>query len=116
LQDKTRREFVGGSQGVSVRVMSGVYYRVSAFKGRPVEHSERVLVDTGLVVIADRNIYFVGPTKSVRIPYAKIVSFERFSNGVGLMRDAATAKPQIFVTGDGWFTYNLVTNLSRLRA
>jgi hypothetical protein len=116
LEDKTRREFVGGSKGVSVRVMSGVYYRVGAFKGHAEEHTERVLVDTGLVVVTDRNIYFAGPKKSLRIPYAKIVSFERFSNGVGLMRDAATAKAQIFVTGDGWFTYNLVTNLSRLRA
>jgi hypothetical protein len=30
------------------------------------------------------------------------------------MRDAANAKPQFFITGDGWFTYNLVTNLSQL--
>jgi len=28
LEDKTRRHYVGGSQGVSVRVMKGVYYRV----------------------------------------------------------------------------------------
>jgi len=54
------------------------------------------------------------PEKSVRLPYAKIVSFEPFSDGIGVMRDAATAKPQIFVTGDGWFTYNLVTNLSQI--
>lgn len=114
LEDKTRREFVGRSQGVSVRVMRGVYYRVGAFKGHPVEHTERVLVDTGLVVVTDKNIYFAGSKKSVRIPYAKIVTFEPFSNGVGVMRDAANAKAQIFVTGDGWFTYNLVTNLSRI--
>jgi len=49
-------------------------------------------------------------------PYAKIVSFEPFSDGLGLVRDAAIAKPQIFVTGDGWFTYNLVTNLSRIHS
>lgn len=116
LEDKTRREFVGRSQGVSLRVMRGVYYRVGAFKGQPVEHTERVLVDTGLVAVTDKHIYFAGPKKSLRIPYAKIVSFEPFSNGVGVMRDAATAKAQIFVTGDGWFTYNLVTNLSQICA
>jgi len=114
LEDKVRRQFVGGSQGVSVRVMKGVYYRVGAFKGHSVENTERVHVDTGLVVITTKNIYFAGPRKSVRIPYTKIVSFEPFDDGIGLMRDAATAKPQIFVTGDGWFTYNLVTNLSKL--
>jgi hypothetical protein len=114
LEDKTRRQFVGGTQGISVRVMKGVYYRVGAFKGHAVESTERVHIDTGWVVITTKNIYFAGPQKSVRIPYAKIVSFEPFSDGIGLMRDAATAKPQIFVTGDGWFTYNLVTNLSQL--
>lgn len=114
LEDKTRRQFVGGSQGVSVRVMKGVYYRVGAFKGKAVEHTERVHVDTGWVVITNKNIYFAGPRKSVRLPYPKIVSFEPFSDGIGVTRDTATAKPQIFVTGDGWFTYNLVTNLSQI--
>ncbi|GMW03993.1 MAG: hypothetical protein AMXMBFR84_51270 [Candidatus Hydrogenedentota bacterium] len=114
LEDKTRRQFVGGSQGVSIRVMKGVYYRVGAFKGQAVEHTERVHIDTGWVVVTNKNIYFAGPRKSVRLPYAKIVSFEPFSDGIGIMRDTATAKPQIFVTGDGWFTYNLVTNLSQM--
>lgn len=114
LEDKTRRQFAGGSQGVSVRVMKGVYYRVGAFKGQAVEHTERVHIDTGWVVVTNKNIYFAGPRKSVRLPYAKIVSFEPFSDGIGVMRDTATAKPQIFVTGDGWFTYNLVTNLSQI--
>jgi len=114
LEDKTRRQFVGGSQGVSIRVMKGVYYRVGAFKGQPVEHTERVHIDTGLVVVTNKNIYFAGPIKSVRLPYSKIVSFEPFSDGIGVMRDTATAKPQIFVTGDGWFTFNLITNLSKI--
>lgn len=113
LEDKTRRQFVGRSQGVSVRVMKGVYYRVGAFKGHAVENTERVHIDTGLVVVTTKNIYFAGPQKSVRLPYAKIVSFEPFSDGIGIIRDAANAKPQIFVTGDGWFTYNLVINLSQ---
>jgi hypothetical protein len=114
LEDKTRRAYVGSSAGVSVRVMKGVYLHQSAFKGHPVEHTERVLVDTGLFVITTQNLYFSGPVKSLRIPYKKIVSFLPFSDGFGVVRDAASAKPQIFVTSDGWFTYNLVTNLAKL--
>jgi hypothetical protein len=76
--------------------------------------TERTHIDTGVVVVTNKSIYFAGPKKSVRLPYEKIVSFQRFSNGLGATRDAATAKPQIFVTGDGWFTYNLVTNLAQL--
>ena len=33
--EKTRTHYKGGSQGVSVRVMKGVYYRTGGFKGRP---------------------------------------------------------------------------------
>ena len=114
LEDKVRREYVGGSQGVSVRVMKGVYYHIGAFKGHAVEHTESVHVDTGCVLVTNKNIYFAGPRKSLRLPYAKIVSFQSFSNGIGVTRDAANAKAQFFLTGDGWFTYNLVMNLSKL--
>jgi hypothetical protein len=114
LEDKTRRQYVGRSAGVSVRVMKGVYYRTGAFRGHTVEHTERVHVDTGWVFVTNKNIYFAGPKKSLRLPYDKIVSFQPFSDGVGVMRDAATAKLQAFITGDGWFTYNLVSNLAKL--
>lgn len=113
-EDKTKRSYQGGSRGASVKVMKGVYYRVGAFKGAPVFSTERVLVDRGAVYITNKHIYFSGPAKSLRVPYPKIVSFLTFDDGVGLIRDAQTAKPQIFKTGDGWFTYNLVTNLAQL--
>jgi len=114
LEDKTRRQYVGGSQGVSVRIMKGLYYRVGGFAGQPVDRTERVHIDTGMVVVTNQHIYFAGPSKALRLPYAKIVSFQPFSDGIGIIRDASNAKPQIFVTGDGWFTYNLVTNLAHL--
>jgi len=114
LEEKTRRTFTGTSQGMSFKIAKGVYYRVGAFKGRPIETTERIHVDTGLLVVTDKNIYFAGPAKSIRVPYTKIVSFQPYSDGLGIMKDNATAKPQTFLTGDGWFVYNLVTNLSHL--
>lgn len=114
LEDKTRRQYVGRSHGVSVRIAKGVYYRTSSFKGHAVEYTERVHLDTGLVVITNKNIYFAGSQKSLRLPYGKIVSFEPYGDGIGIMRDTATAKPQTFVTGDGWFVYNIVTNLAQI--
>jgi hypothetical protein len=114
LEDKTTRQYVGGSKGVSVRVMKGIYYRVGSFKGHAVERTERSHIDTGWVVITNKHIYFAGPSKSLRVPYSKVISFLPFSDGFGILRDAATAKPQIFITVDGWFSYNLVTNLAQL--
>lgn len=113
LEDRTKREYRGMSHGVSVRIMSGLYYRVGGFKGRPVERTEREHIDDGWLVVTDQNLYFAGARKSVRVPYAKIVTIEPYSDGIAIMRDAATAKPQVFVTDDGWFTYNLVVNLAK---
>ena len=62
--------------------------------------------------MTDKHIYFHGSRKSFRVRFDKIVSFDQFGDGFGIMRDAQTAKPQSFRTGDGWFVYNLVTNLS----
>lgn len=114
LEDRVRRQYQGRSQGMSFRVMQGVYYRVGAFKGEPVFSTERVLVDKGSLVVTTKHLYFVGPSKSLRIPYSKIVAFDQFSDGIGVTRDAQTAKPQIFVTGDGWFACNLIQNLAQM--
>ena len=35
------------------------------------------------------------------------MSFDPYEDGFGIMRDAQTAKPQTFRTGDGWFACNM---------
>ena len=64
-------------------------------------------------MVTTNHLYFVGGATSKKIPYSKIVSFEQYSNGIGLMRDAASALPQTFVLGDGWFACNLIMNLAK---
>lgn len=113
-EDKTSQEYVGGSQGVSIRVLKGVYYRLGSFKGHTVKETKLVYIDTGTVTLTNKHIYFTGQQKSIRIRYTKIVTFQPFSDGIGIILDNAAAKRIVFRTGDGWFTYNLVTNLSRL--
>ena len=46
--------------------------------------------------------------------YDKIVDFEPYEDGFGIMRDNQTAKLQSFRTGDGWFSYNLAVNLAQM--
>jgi hypothetical protein len=99
---------------MSFRVAKGVYFRTSSFRGHPVETTERVHVDTGIMAVTTKHVYFGGNQKNFRINFDKIVSFIPFSNGVGIQRDAATAKPQFLMTGDGWFTYNLLTNIANI--
>jgi hypothetical protein len=110
---KTHREYVGGSSGASIRIAKGVYYRIGAFKGHPVETEENVYIDSGMLAVTTKNIYFYSSKKTFKVPFSKIVSFTPYADGIGIQRDAASAKPRVFVTGDGWFTYNLVTNLAK---
>lgn len=112
-EEKTRRQYVGGSSGVSIRIAKGVYYRTSSFRGRPVDVQETVHMGRGPLAVTNLHLYFSGH-KSFRIRHNKIVSIEPHSDGVTVQRDAQTAKPQSFITGDGWFTYNLLTNVSQL--
>ncbi|MCX7795876.1 MAG: hypothetical protein N2380_05085 [bacterium] len=111
-QLKTYRHYVGGSNGFSIRITKGVYYRMGDFRGYPVEETELTKVDEGVMCITDKHIYFGGRIKSFRISYDKIVSFTPYSDGIGIQRDSTNARPEYFITNDGWFTYNLVVNLA----
>ena len=113
-EEKRRTRYVGGSKGVSVRIAKGLYYRTGAFKGEREQTSETIHADTGLFCATDKHIYFSGSSKRFRIAFNKIVAFEPFSDGMGVQRDAQTATLQTFITGDGWFVYNLITNLAQI--
>ena len=111
---QTRRENRGSSHGLSIRVARGVYYRPGTFRSRTVEWDETVHADTGLLGFTTKHLYFSGGKKKFRVRYDKIVDFEPFSDGLGIMKDTQTAKPQSFKTGDGWFAYNLAVNLAQM--
>lgn len=108
----TRRQYKGGHQGVSLRLTKGLYYRTGSFKGRPVEERNMEYQDTGIMALTTKHIYFGSTNKMFRIRYNKIVAFTPYDDGIGIMKDTQSAKPMVFKTGDGWFTYNLVANLA----
>ena len=114
LEVVTRRERRGASQGLSIRIARGVYYRPSSFRSRTVEWEETKKVDRGLLGLTTKHLYFAGEKRKFRVRYDRIVTFEPYDDGLGIMRDAQTAKPQSFVTGDGWFVYNLAVNLAEM--
>jgi len=113
-EQRTRTRYVGGYQGVSIRIARGFYYRVGGFRGNPIAVQETVHIGSGLLGVTNKHLYFAGSGKAFRIPYSRIVSFFPFNDGIGIQRDAMNARLQLFKTGDGWFTYNLIVNLAKL--
>ena len=57
--------------------------------------------------LTTRHIYFAGSRKRFRVRYDCIVAFDPYDDGSGIVRDAQTARPRTFRTGDGRFPYNL---------
>ena len=110
-----RRERQGFSHGLSIRVAQGVYCRPSTFRSRPIEWEETVPTDTGILGFTTKHIYYASSRKRFRVRYDRIMTIELYDDGFGIMRDAQTANPQAFPTGDGRFVYNLATNLDQLQ-
>lgn len=73
-----------------------------------------VSVDRGAMGVTTKHIYFVGDKERFRIRFDRIVAYKKYPDGVGLNRGAEQARHQRFVTGEGWFTYNLVSTLAKL--
>ena len=76
---------------------------------------ETVHADTGMLGITAKHIYFAGRRKKLRVRYDRIVAFHPYEDGSGIMRDAQTARPQTFRTGDGRFACNLAANLAQVQ-
>ena len=64
LETVVRRERRSSSQGLSIRVARGLYYRPSTFRSPPIEWEETVHADTGMLGLTTRHIYFAGRRKS----------------------------------------------------
>jgi hypothetical protein len=112
-EQKIKKEYRGRSQGVSFRVMKGVYYRVGSFKGTPMETIHNVHIGTGIVGLTEKHLYFSCPQKSFKIPFSKLIHIEPFSDGLGLQKDGVLARP-IFLKGmDSWFAYNFIVNINQ---
>ena len=112
-EQRTRTQYQGGYSGVSVRIAKGVYYRTGGFKGHPVKIEEMKYIGTGIFAITNKHVYFASSSKSFRIQFGKIITMDPYEDGIGLQKDGATAKPQVFKNIDGWFTYNVISNLNK---
>ncbi|WP_405384261.1 hypothetical protein [Maribacter sp. LLG6340-A2] len=111
-EQRIKTTYEGSSNGISLRIAKGVYYRTSSFRGHPVKTTNIVPIASGMVALTNKHIYFSSGIKNFRINYVKIITLEPYSDGIGITKDGVTAKPQVFKNVDGWFCYNFIKNIS----
>lgn len=110
LRDKTVSEWQGRSQGVSIRVARGVYWRVGANRGQKVSYEVKESMGRGPLGVTSRHLYFQGTGAALRVRHDKIISMSLYDDGVVLYPDGARAKPLTILTYDAWFLINCLSN------
>ncbi len=89
---KTRTQFVGGSQGLSIPLGHGFRYRVGSFRGHPIQSELLAQLDVGTLVITNQRLVFLGAKRDVSTPVAKLLQVEPFSNGIGVSREGKESR------------------------
>jgi hypothetical protein len=112
FQEKVQREYIGRTGGFSFRVMKGVTYRTGGFKGHPVETSYMENMGIGSLYVTNKNIIFMGQTRSIKVPYTKIIGINPYSDGMEVQRDGSNVKRLVFQGFDCSFILNVINLIS----
>ena len=89
---KTRTQYVGSSQGFSIPLGHGLRYRVSSYRGRPIQVESLTTVDQGSLVVTNQRLVFLGSKRDVSTPTAKLLQIEAFSNALGIGREGKESR------------------------
>lgn len=74
----------GSMQGVSIRVMKGVSYRVGGFEAS--SQKKIVELDKGTLTVTNKRLSFSGKTHSVDFPLSKINAIKPLETGISISR------------------------------
>jgi len=76
------RRYEGGSQGVSLRIMKGVSYRVGSHRGHLVSEVGVVAVSEGELVLTNNRLVFRGDKKSLSVKLGNILDIQLCASGL----------------------------------
>jgi hypothetical protein len=101
MKEVVRREYRGGYSGVSFRIAKGVRYHTGGTRGRSVVvGTELVAEDTGVVAITSQRAAYMGSSKTMEVPHAKLMNVEVFTDGIRLHASNRQKAP-LFKLEDG---------------
>ncbi|MFM2310555.1 MAG: hypothetical protein RLY87_2677 [Chloroflexota bacterium] len=79
-----RRETVGGSRGVSFRIMRGVSYRIGSSRGQSVPVTATVEVARGDLVITSQRVIFKGDRRTMAFALDDVIGVDPYTNAIVL--------------------------------
>jgi tetratricopeptide (TPR) repeat protein len=94
----TGTRYVGGSQGMSFRVMKGVSYRVGASRGHAVSETGIVPISTGTLILTSKRVIFQGDRKSFSLKLDAILDMQFYKDGIKLAEN--NKKPKVIKYAD----------------
>lgn len=89
---KTRTQYVGSSQGFSIPLGHGLRYRVSSYRGHPIQVESLTTVDQGSLVVTNQRLVFLGSKRDVSTPIAKLLQIEAFANALAVGREGKESR------------------------
>jgi hypothetical protein len=85
MKEVVRREYRGGSSGISIPIGFGMRYSTSSTRGRSVVVGvELQAADAGVLAITSERVVFIGQRKTQESQYRKLVGMDVFTDGVRL--------------------------------
>lgn len=109
LRDRVVSQWQGGSQGVSIRIAKGVYYRTSAMRGQRVSQQIRENVGLCNVAVTNKFVYIQGGILGAkRIRHTNVINVDLYSDGVTIYTERE--KPLTILTSNAWFLCNCIRN------
>ena len=86
------------NQGVSLRVMRGVYYHVGASRPRRISSEGLTTLDSGEIYITNKRVIFNGARRNLTLKLDSLLSFQAFSDGFALEK-ASGKSPHFSING-----------------
>ena len=77
-----RRETVGRSHGVSLRIMRGVSYRIGGSKGQSMPIYEDVAVAQGQLIFTNQRVVFKGDRRTMMVMLKDVIGADPYTNAI----------------------------------
>ena len=100
-EERTHTRTVGSNAGFSVRGAPGLWLHSGKRAGQVIKEDYWKELDTGVLVLTNKHVYFKGASKSFRILLDKIVGLQFYGDGIDITKESASGKTQHFAVSHG---------------